>query len=241
MAVMMLRELVVLRLTTAVISTGVAAQSDPADFRFVINAPPSVIDRFTTISGSTQLNVAEDGEVGSSLRVETGSELNVSGGTIDSSLRSDNGSSVNISGGNIGSNVRIGGSASISGGTFGEDLNIQSEAQVQISGGRFQDVETSSALLISGGVFGRNYAASSFFGGSTELTGGEFRINGQPVTTTSLFFGTCDVLTGTLEDGTSFIFESKILDPFWVLEPDSRSSKPICLISSPAPSSSTSH
>ena len=122
-----------------------------------------------------------------------GSVVNISGGTLDSGFSANSGSMVNISAGsfsfgnffaNSGSNVTI------SGVTIAEEFIASSGSNV----------------TISGGTFGTRFMAMD--SSSVTFSGGEFMLNGTPRgdSTVSLPAGTGGVLTGTLEDGTTFIF-----------------------------------
>ena len=83
--------------------------------------------------------------------------------------------------------------------------------QVNISGGQIGsdfDALDGSTVNISGGQFGRDFAARD--GSSVNLSGGEFLLNGSAFNDTSspLTLSQGDVLTGTLEDGSTFLFSS---------------------------------
>ena len=142
-------------------------------------------DNFAAVNAT--LNV-EGGVAGSGIEV-TGSVVNISGGTVGV-LRAYSGSTVNISGGTLGSsfNAGSGTSANISGGTLGNSFNAGS----------------GSTVRISGGIFGGNFRANS--GSTVELVGGEFQLNGSPYAVSSITLAGSDVFTGTLADGSPFVF-----------------------------------
>ena len=182
---------------------------------------------FTT-TGAT-LNI-EAGSIGNSAQV-VASEINISGGTIGNDFDAF-ASEVNISGGTIDEffNAFAGSTVNISGGTVGTSFNAFEGSTVNISGGQvggFFEAFNGSTVNISGGTVGNGFRAlngstvdisggqigNAFqaLGGSTvNISGGEFLLNGIAVNDISspltLSFG--DVFTGTLEDGSSFLFSA---------------------------------
>ena len=174
------------------------------------------------------LNI-EGGIVLGSLKIAR-STVNMSGGnvgTTESRLSADfdvfSGSTVNISGGNFpgGSSrgffrAHTGSNVNISGGNIGYPLasrfNANSGSTVNISGGDFRgastfngfDANSGSTVIISGGSFNRDFNA--FAGSNVELVGGEFLLNGGAFTGAAITLSTDDVFTGTLVDGSPFIF-----------------------------------
>ena len=157
------------------------------------------------------------------------STVNMSGGNVGTkgsqlSVNFDvfSGSTVNISGGNFpgGSSrgfftAHTGSNVNISGGNIGYPLasrfNANSGSTVNISGGDFRgastvnrfDANSGSTVIISGGSFNRDFHA--FAGSNVELVGGEFLLNGVAFTG-AITLSTDDVFTGTLVDGSPFIF-----------------------------------
>ena len=221
--------------------------SDPALFDNVINLPPEPnIGNNQSIGGdgrTTQLNLEDGGAVGFGLEVNSGAEVNLSGGEVFSmnvraggelNLSDDGrvgllgaytGSLVNISGGSVTGEVRADpgslvfisgksvidgvlartdGSVNISGGTI-ESILTGIGGEVTISGGRVDRFSSGlgSKLDISGGRFGRGVVSKS---DSLTLKGGEFRLNGIEYTGTELSLVDGDVFSGTLGDGSPFIF-----------------------------------
>ncbi len=175
--------------------------SDPALFDTVINLPPDPdIDSVESIGGvigqTIQLNVMDGGTVGQFFRANTGSEVNISGGDVEGNFFSSSGSEVNISGGNIGgsSGAFSGSVVNISGGNVGGSF-------IAFLG---------SEINISGGSIGRGFDGRS--GSDIELLGGEFKLNGNTFTNRSITLGGGDVFTGTLMDGSAFIFSSNSSD-----------------------------
>ena len=165
--------------------------SDPALFDTVISVPadPDIGDS-QSIGGdglSTQLNISDGGSVGDRFNANSGVELNIDGGNVGDFCNANSGSEVNISGGSVG-------------------FDFQS-----LSG---------SVVNISGGNTGTFFRARS--GSDIELIGGEFQLNGAPFSdaTISINFGTAlvislgegDAFTGTLADGSAFIFSGDVND-----------------------------
>lgn len=181
--------------------------SDPNDFDTVINLPsdqPSIDGSVGNSDGSptptTQLNVTDGGTLGLNssfgFTAYSGSEINISGGVVGDDFDAWPGSEVNISGGHVGEDFEAnpGSVVNISGGSFGEFFSARSNSEVSISGGNF------------GGRF--RASSTSFPGGGrgAELIGGEFRFDGAPYTESRFGQTLMGTFTGTLEDGSSFIF-----------------------------------
>jgi len=121
------------------------------------------------------------------------------------------GTQVNVSdGGAIGSNffADFGTEVNISGGTVGDVFNASSDSEVNISGGTVGDFFfVNGEVSISGGTVGSGFA--DFLSGDVELIGGEFQVDGVPVVGTTFDLVTDNVtFTGTLADGSTFIFSS---------------------------------
>lgn len=95
----------------------------------------------------------------------------------------------------------IGGSDAI-GGIVGEttQLNVSDGGSV---GGSF-NANSGSEVNISGGSVGHFFRAA--LGSDVELIGGEFRLNGSDYLGSSISLNVGDVFTGTLADGSAFIF-----------------------------------
>ena len=222
------------------------AQSDPAGFDTVINAPPTIIGADDSIGSNTQLNVFDDEDVevevgtgfnlGSASGDSTNVELNLFSGVVDSTVRSgfsanfgsttnilggslgstaeaNSGSVVNISGGTVGTQfrARAGSVVNISGGTVGYLFDAVGGSVVNVSGGSVGpnfDAFAGSELNVSGGTFGGGFEA--FPGSNVTFIGGEFLLNGEPPTDpASVTLSGSDVLTGTLQDGSVFVFSSR--------------------------------
>ena len=230
--------------------TTASAQSDPAGFDTVINAPPTIIGANESIGSNTQLNVFEDENVefevgrgfnvgsafGGSTNVEfnlfsgvvdsgltasnpnsrftanSGSTTNILGGRLEISGQANSGSVVNISGGVVGYqfDANSGSVVNISGGTVDSIFDANSGSVVNVSGGSVGngfDAFSGSEVNVSGGTFGSGFDA--FPGSNVTFVGGEFLLNGEvPTNLSSVTLSGSDLLTGTLEDGSVFVFSS---------------------------------
>lgn len=134
--------------------------------------------------------------------------VNISGGATDS-LDLNVGTLTTISGGQI-DDVALAGVAYVSdgdfGGRFSEDFVVSSGGFAEISGGRLAGltVDQTAGVNLSGGIVGRINAKP---GNALRIGGGDFRLNGLPLTVPpdGLTLRPDDVLTGVLGDGTPMI------------------------------------
>ena len=190
--------------------------SDSALFDNVINIPSDPdIDNSSSIGGSgltTQLNIFDGGSVGGGVEAISGTEVNVSGGSLSFFFDAESGSEINISGGDVGSGLdaNSGSEVNISGGSIGNGFNANSGSEVNISGGCFDrlfEAFSGSQVNISGGSFEPPFRANS--GSDVELIGGEFRLNGAAFSGSTITLNADDVFTGTLADGSAFVFNSQ--------------------------------
>ena len=169
------------------------------------------------------------GEVGDSFNVCDGGRIVISGGVIGEYFHTGKGSTVDISGGSIGDTfvAEYQSEVNISGGSSGNSFTAETDTVVNISGGTFGDeftVYPEAHVTISGGTFGNGFLA--YAGNDLQFLGGEFRMNGVSVEEeASISLTDTDVFTGTLEDGSVFIFsplarfveyqDFDVLDPRW--------------------------
>ena len=158
------------------------------------------------------LTLQEGGDLGRNFEV-IDATINVEGGIVGDGFGAHR-SEVTISGGTFGQFfwATEGSVVDISGGRFGPSIFSRSffEADVgsvvNISGGVFGDrfrAEAGSNVVISGGAFGDEFLA---FPGTVELVGGEFKLNGEDYKGETFTLNDSDELTGTLADGSAFIF-----------------------------------
>ena len=163
--------------------------SDSALFDNVINIPAdSDIGFFSSIGGdglTTQLNLSSGGSIVGFFEADSGSEVNINDGTVGDGFDANSGSEVNISGG-----------------SFGSSFSANSGSVVNICGGNFGFFVAFSGSVVSirGGTLGL------FSGSDSELIGGEFQLNNQAFSGSTITIGVGDIFTGTLADGSPFIF-----------------------------------
>ena len=178
-----------------------------------------VVGSFFAAESGSEVNIS-GGAVGDSFQANSGSEVNINGGSVANNFSALSGSEVNINGGSVGSRVNI------SGGFVGSSFNALSGSVVNINGGSvaiFFQAFSGSEVNINGGSIGRLFQAMSgsevnISGGSVgrrfrarsdsdvELIGGEFRLNGANFDGGSISLSDGDLFTGTLSDGSAFIF-----------------------------------
>ena len=94
-----------------------------------------------------------------------------------------------------------------------------SGSEVNINGGsigRLFQAMSGSEVNISGGSVGRRFRARS--DSDVELIGGEFRLNGANFDGGSISLSDRDVFTGTLADGSAFIFSDLSSEGFRILD-----------------------
>lgn len=147
----------------------------------------------------------------------TGSEVNILGGEVGAGAIVGNGAVVNISGGSVGLNasnfyptamsVGNGGLVNISSGEIGSHFFSAAGSNVEISGGRFNGhfyAGENSIVTVRGGIFDQHFRALS--GSQLSLLGNEFQLNGVALSSGNVTLADSDVLSGTLQDGSVFIF-----------------------------------
>ena len=209
--------------------------SDPALFTNVFNIPtdPDIgnSQSFGGVAGeTTQLNLSDGGTIGSQAEFNSGVEINIDGGLLRRDAEAIAGSEVNISGGTIGTEFRISGAeANISGGLFEGLIAISggeepSTNTVTVTGGIFNDFHYTSSTFqspvnaaISGGNFRDDFTIFRFNDdyaptGQIELIGGDFQVNGRSISGTTFSLNEGDVFTGTLQDGSGFLFSDETGD-----------------------------
>ncbi len=164
--------------------------SDSALFTNVINLPPD--DEPEGIVGgvmgeTTQLNVTTGGVLTSIPLFQI---------QPFSGFFANEGAEVNIDGGSVGNNFQA---------NQGSEVNIRSGTV----GNTFQAFQGSEVSL-SGGSVGFGFRA--LVGSAVNLIGGEYKLNGAAYTDATITLGVNDVFTGTLADGSAFIFSGEASD-----------------------------
>jgi hypothetical protein len=185
---------------------------------------------FTAVEATLNMN---GGSIGYGMEL-LGSQANLNGGTVGDGLFVHPGSTVNIAGGAVGDEAQIqaGAGVNLSAGRLGNFAQFEAGSNfVMLGGATGTSTRVRGDAVISGGVVGRGLNMQ--IGSSLELRGGEFRLNGVPVSG-STTFSSGDLLTGVLSDGTPVLFNSAdILRTFIITEtpiPDA----PLTTIVSPA-------
>lgn len=191
----------------------------------IVRRRGSIDDNFAVVGGT--LNV-EGGAVGSGVEVVGGTvnlssgridslyafmnaQVNIEGGSIPFSMQAFQGSNVDVSGGSLSrTEAKSGSTFDISGGRLVEGLQADEGSVVAIQGGKIGigvgialRAQEGSTVEVSGGQFGINVLASA---GTTTLVGGEFKLNGANYDPTTVTLTEGDLFTGTLTDGSPFIF-----------------------------------
>ena len=96
-------------------------------------------------------------------------------------------------------------------------MATDSGSDVNVTGGRISiDARFGGLVRVSGGSFANlNLPFGGIgFEGEVVLSGGEFALNGNPISGSSIEFAERDVLTGTLEDGSALVLGPYVLSPF---------------------------
>ena len=173
----------------------------------------------TDFPNGITLNVSA-GTVGLDIDISN-SNINISGGEVAltatdivEGVNNINNNTVTITGGDVGSFFQIRGNSTLelSGGSLEGFGIIGGAASGVVTGGSFNITDVSGPLDISGGDFN---TFRVFSGGSVNLFGTDFAIDGVPITGLTLGqqFIVLDrnvTLSGTLSDGSTF---SNLLDP----------------------------
>ena len=185
----------------------------PGDEAIISGGPGELVG--LPLGQTTQLNVSNGGTVGDDFLALPGSEVNISGGAVGTLFDALPDSEVNISGGTVGGffDANEGSEVSVSGGTVGLGFLANNGSLVNISGGTFSsrfEAEAGSVVSISGGSFGPEFDVNA--GSDVELIGGEFRLNGVDFSGSTITLADNDIFTGTMSDGSTFIFSDAALD-----------------------------
>lgn len=192
--------------------TGTFADGTPFVFSSVNDSLENVtLETVTLPSNDTSpLNIGP-GEVSTGGR--TGQTLTVQpGGLIDESFSAVD-TILNVRGGTVADGLKLARSvltveagSVVGAGTssYGSDVNV--------SGGQVgPNLEVfSGTLRLSGGRIGRGLTIDPE--ATATIVGGEFRLNGVPITEPDVSLGANDALEGTLADGTPFVFSSSAGD-----------------------------
>ena len=199
------------------------AQSNPAGFTTVIEAPPTIffqsldpnapVAESNQFDSDTQVNVRDGGDlsdgvtVGNFFGTSTNVEVNIFGGRGGRGFEAFSGSTVNMLGGSVERMTAFSGSdVNILGGVVGSSFLAAEGSNVEISGGIIGDffvARSESNVRYSGGFIDPQTAAHS--GSDFEILGGDFRLNGVATNNSIVTVNRGDVLTGILQDGSVFV------------------------------------
>lgn len=152
------------------------------------------------------------GTIGNRLRLN-GAELIIDGGTAGAQNRFLDGTRVTVAGGAIGSFEAYGAEILISGGAVGQYAVLNDNSVMELSAGalgRNADFRPGTRLIMTGGAIGMDVTGRS--GSDIELVGGEFRLNGVPYVGSVASLTESFVFSGTLVDGTPFVFSDAVGD-----------------------------
>ena len=176
------------------ISGGTVGWRFDAFYGSLVNITGGTFDVGFTANRGSVVNIS-GGMFERHFRANFGSVVNIAGGAIGDSSYTSEGSVVNLSAGSLGNDFRLyGGILNMSGGVVANELGAY--------GG--------SVVNISGGTIGDRFQAL----GHVNLTGSDFRLDGIPIS--GLDLGSVrefdipagSALSGTLVDGTPFVFSS---------------------------------
>jgi hypothetical protein len=201
----------------------------------IIDVPPLAIGNIQGVGSNTTVNIGEGGTVGYRFYAglfgtpNTDVEVNVTGGTIGDIFSANAGSTVNISGGRFGATftANSGSTINLMGGVIGNNYLAFAGSSTNISGGTLSDGyhgQLGSTTNLTGGSMGYGIVMEwgsnmSFTGGgmgpgfharqnsNVVIYGAEFQLNGQPFTDLTITLGEDDNFTGTLADGSVFVFD----------------------------------
>ena len=182
---------------------------------------------------NTQINIGQAGSLAADSEIDSLSEVNIIGGNISDNFFASGFSEVNLFSGGIGSGFNVTqGQVNIMGGSIGAAFDANSGSEIKITGGSVGfnfNAFVGSIVNIGGGSFGNNFDANpgstvNLSGGSVgsdfdavpgsnlEISGGEFLLNGAVFSGSSLTLAAGQTFSGTLADGSAFIFSALVGD-----------------------------
>jgi hypothetical protein len=201
---------------------GYPQQPEIASENIEVNLLGGTMGTRCEFNANTRLNVSS-GTIGSVFMM-SGSSFVMTGGTLGRGNFRFN-TTVRMSGGTWGDSVYAeSNDMRLTGGRIGHNLQIWSPTGFELDGARVGKgmavnfgglAKVMSGSFASGVVLdqgridwvgGRGGAVDVRPGGRLTLTGGDFRLNGQPVTALPAGLGAGDLFTGTLADGSVVIF-----------------------------------
>jgi len=195
-----------------------SAQTLPAG---VIEVPPTQVGDTQSIGSDTTVNISAGGTVGTSFTAgsadgaDTNVVVNIDGGEIGNGLVANGGSVVNLFDGEAGSILVNNGAVLNQMGGASSYVGVSSGGVYNLSGGSPGTIQMQpgSQVRVSGGSIGDTHLTSAM-----TFLGGEFRVNGVPVTAGPVSVGDGDIFSGTLEDGGVFAHQGSTQATFTVAE-----------------------
>ena len=176
-------------------------------------------DNFGIFDGVTA--TIDGGVIGDDVVAFAGSKLTINGGAMGADAIAQGSSSVFINGGVIGNNFDAypSSTVAINGGVVGDYFDAYGSTVNMTGGviGNIAEIQNGSTMHISGGRIGQDF--NVFAGSTVEFIGGEFLMDGQPIVGLenpgdTVTLSSLATLTGTLEDGSVFVFSSLAEDDF---------------------------
>lgn len=166
-----------------------------------VDSTPRVVSSGTVFGGlrSGQVMTLVDGGTLENHFAVVGATLNIDGGTVGDNLEAAY-STVNITGGQIGTQKPH----------RGDPVTLYDGSVVNITGGHFKNQLqplAGSTVDVSGGLF--EYGMRVRSESDTILHGDDFKLNGQPISELDAGLPENGVFTGTLADGTVFVFSNQ--------------------------------
>jgi len=179
--------------TPIVVESGVGPNGLRPGQTLSLRGEGELADHFAAVDATLHI---EGGQVGEGLEVAY-SQVDISGGSVGDGLDAFSGSTVNISGGSVGNgfDAASGSTVNISGGSVGA----------------WFDAFSGSTVNLSGGTVGDEFDA--FSGSTVNISGGQFMLDGAGISQLpSGGLPDGGLFTGTLADGSVFIFAAEALD-----------------------------
>ncbi len=161
---------------------------------FVVASAQAQFNAVITIPGDRIFRDSLDSLGG---QISRGIQVNVNdGGSVGTDFSASSGSELNLNGGTVGESFRAnsGSVVNIRGGSVDFDFRATPGSEVNISGGNV------------------SFGFEALPGSDVELIGGEFTLNDAVFNGPTLTLGADDVFTGTLADGSTFVFNVRSSD-----------------------------
>ena len=145
------------------------------------NISGGTVGQFFSLRTGGTLNLSGTGDIDRDFTAETGTTVNVSGGSFGASTTFSAGSALTVTGGDFGTSAAIANTANVSGGTFGDFLDVEDGGILNFSDGSIGssgEVLSGGVANISGGVIGSSFNVRD--GGVATITNGEIGSSFRP-------------------------------------------------------------